>query len=65
MTDRNLLYGVLVLQAGLIDVRQFAEICTVWAARKTTSIADLLSERGWLTADDRACRPSDWGDPRG
>jgi hypothetical protein len=28
MTDRNLLFGVLVLQAELIDVRQFAEACT-------------------------------------
>jgi hypothetical protein len=26
MTDRNLLFGVFVLQADLIDVRQFIEI---------------------------------------
>jgi eukaryotic-like serine/threonine-protein kinase len=54
MTDRNLLFGVFVLQADLIDVRQFIEICTVWAARKTTDIGDLLIERGWLTVDDKA-----------
>jgi hypothetical protein len=32
--DRNLLFGVLALQGDLIDSGQFAEACTVWAARK-------------------------------
>src|SRR5262245_10216124 len=46
MTDRNLLFGVLALQADLIDVRQFAEACTVWASRKTVPLSGVLIERG-------------------
>jgi WD40 repeat protein/tRNA A-37 threonylcarbamoyl transferase component Bud32 len=53
-TDRNLLFGVLCLQAGLLDAPRFAEVCTAWTARKDTPLADLLAERGWLTAEDRA-----------
>jgi hypothetical protein len=53
-TDRNLLFGVLALQADLLDNDQFAEACSAWAARKDTPLADLLVERGWLTPDARA-----------
>jgi serine/threonine-protein kinase len=53
-TDRNLLFGVLALQADLLDNDQFAEACSAWAARKETPLADLLVERGWLTPDARA-----------
>lgn len=52
-TDRNLLFGVLALQAGVLDAEQFADICTLWSTRKQTALADLLLERGWLTAEDR------------
>jgi len=38
-TDRNLLFGVLALQADLIDDTQFIEGCAVWAARKDTPLA--------------------------
>src|SRR5690348_3607871 len=51
--DRNLLFGVLALQADLIDPARFAEACTAWSARKDTPLADLLAERGWLTAEER------------
>jgi serine/threonine-protein kinase len=53
-TDRNLLFGVLALQADLLDPPRFAEACTAWSARKATPLADLLVERGWLTPSDRA-----------
>src|SRR5262249_50843506 len=53
-TDRNLLFGVLALQADLLTPVQFAEACSAWAGRKGTALADLLLERGWLTAGDRA-----------
>src|SRR5262245_45681426 len=33
-TAPNLLFGVLALQADLIDAQQFAEACTAWSARK-------------------------------
>jgi serine/threonine-protein kinase len=53
-TDRNLLFGVLALQADLITNDQFAEGCSAWAARKNEPLADLLVERGWLSPTDRA-----------
>jgi hypothetical protein len=53
-TDRNLLFGVLALQADFLDAQQFAEARTAWTARKGTPLADLLVERGWLTPEGRA-----------
>jgi hypothetical protein len=50
--DRNLLFGVLALQGDLIDSSQFAEACTAWAVRKDRSLADLLTERGWISDSD-------------
>jgi tetratricopeptide (TPR) repeat protein/tRNA A-37 threonylcarbamoyl transferase component Bud32 len=52
-TDRNLLFGVLALQADFLDAERFAEACSAWAARKEVPLADLLVQRGWLTAEDR------------
>ncbi len=52
-TDRNLLFGVLALQADLIDARQFIDICSLWTTRKSVPLAELLIERGWITSDDR------------
>jgi serine/threonine-protein kinase len=52
--DRNLLFGVLALQADFLDARQFAEACAAWASCKDLALAELLLERGWLTPDDRA-----------
>ena len=52
--DRNLLFGVLALQADIIDADRFAEACSAWAAKKTVPLADLLHERGWITAEERA-----------
>jgi serine/threonine-protein kinase len=53
-TDRNLLFGVLALQADLIDRNQFVEACTAWATRKDVLLAELLIARGWLTSADQA-----------
>src|SRR5260370_37603013 len=53
-TDRNLLFGVLALQAGLIDSPQFIEACLLWTGRKDVPLADLLVERGWIEPADRA-----------
>ncbi len=52
-TDRNLLFGVLALQADAISSSQFIEACTLWANQKNTPLADLLVERGWLTPADK------------
>jgi serine/threonine-protein kinase len=51
--DRNLLFGVLALQADLLDAAQFAEACSAWAGHKDRSLAELMIERGWLSATDR------------
>jgi serine/threonine-protein kinase len=53
-TDRNLLFGVLALQADLISSDQFIQACTLWTTRKNVPLADLLVEQGWLTLDARA-----------
>ena len=52
-TDRNLLFGVLALQADLIDNDQFVEACTSWTARKDQPLADILVARGWMTRADQ------------
>jgi serine/threonine-protein kinase len=52
--DRNLLFGVLALQAGLIDNDQFARAWALWAAQKDAPLADVLVAQGWLTAEDRS-----------
>jgi tetratricopeptide (TPR) repeat protein/tRNA A-37 threonylcarbamoyl transferase component Bud32 len=53
-TDRNLLFGVMALQADLIDAVQFAEACSAWAAKKSSPLADQLQNRGWITPEERA-----------
>jgi PAS domain S-box-containing protein len=53
-TDRNLLFGVLALQAGLIEPPQFIEACLLWTARKHEPLADILVARGWIEPADRA-----------
>src|SRR5262249_46797158 len=51
-TDRNLLFGVLALQAGLIGNNQFAQACTLWTAQKDLPLAEVLLQQGWLTPED-------------
>ena len=52
-TDRNLLFGVLALQADLITNEQFAKACALWGTEKHRPLGDILAEKGWLTAADR------------
>jgi serine/threonine-protein kinase len=52
-TDRNLLFGVLALQADFLDAARFAEACSAWSGRKDAALSDLLVERGWITPRDR------------
>jgi serine/threonine-protein kinase len=53
-TDRNLLFGVVALQADLLDADQFIQACTLWTTRKEVPLADLLVELSWLTPDDKS-----------
>ena len=52
-TDRNLLFGVLALQADLITNDQFAKACALWGAEKDRPLGEILVETEWLTPADR------------
>src|SRR5262245_57595411 len=52
-SDLNLMFGVLALQADLLDQARFVEACSLGASRKDTPMADMLVERGWLTQEER------------
>ncbi len=52
--DRNLLFGVIALQTDAVTRTQFIDGCALWASQKERPLADLLEERGWITAEDRA-----------
>jgi hypothetical protein len=45
-TDRNLLFGVLALQAGLLDVHAFAEACAAWRLAGNRLLRTCLSSVG-------------------
>ena len=55
--DRNFLYGVVALQANLIDsgqFKQFTEACVETPTDANKSFGDLLVERGWIQQEDKA-----------
>jgi PAS domain S-box-containing protein len=51
--ERNLLFGVLALQAELIAPGDFVKACAIWATRKEAPLGDLLVELGVLRPADR------------
>jgi Tfp pilus assembly protein PilX len=53
-TARHLLFGVLAWRAGLLDADQFTSGCRRWGEYQNQPLAEVLVERGWLTAADRA-----------
>ncbi len=52
--DRDLLFGLLALQTGLIEQDQLVRAFRAWTRDKSRGIADLLVGRGDLDADQRA-----------
>ena len=55
--DRNFLYGVVALQANLIDsgqFKQFTEACAETPTDANKSFAELLVERGWIQPEDKS-----------
>ncbi|MEN0109817.1 MAG: PAS domain S-box protein [Planctomycetota bacterium] len=48
--DANLLFGAVALQAGVIDARQLAEACLLWAARDGAPLSEVLIEQGAIDA---------------
>ena len=58
--DRNLLFGLLALQNGLIDQGQLVAAFQAWTRDKARALADHLVARGDLDADDRAAVEALW-----
>ena len=52
--DRNLLFGLLALQNGLINQAQLVAAFQAWTLDKARALADHLVGRGDLDADQRA-----------
>jgi serine/threonine-protein kinase len=52
--DRDLLFGLLALQNGLIDQGQLVAAFQAWTRDKGRALADHLQDRGDLDADDRS-----------
>jgi len=52
--ERNLLFGLLALQNGLINQGQFVAVFQAWTLGKDRALADHLVGRGDLDTDDRS-----------
>ena len=52
--DRQLLFGMLALQNGLVNQGQLVAAFQAWTLDKSRSLAEHLEARGDLDADDRA-----------
>ena len=53
-TDRQLLFGLIALQVGLIDQAQLVAAFQAWARDKARPLADHLADRGGPDAEGRA-----------
>ena len=53
-SDRNLLFGILALQNGLIEQPDLIAAFQCWSKERSRPMAQVLVERGALTEDDRA-----------
>lgn len=51
--DRNLLFGVLALQHGLLNASQFADVCSEWSAAKNRPLIETLVDSGRISQGDR------------
>ena len=51
--EQNLLFAVLAFEDELIDLQQLTAACRAWSNDKSKPLADLLVERGWVTAEHR------------
>jgi hypothetical protein len=53
-TPRDLLFGLLALQTGLIDEATLIAAFQAWSRSKGRAIAEILVERGAVDADQRS-----------
>ena len=52
--DSNLLFGILALQAGLIEQADLLDAFQRWSRDRARPLAEFLMDRGALSAEDRA-----------
>ncbi len=52
-TDPNLHFAILAFRLGLVDAVQFTEALSRWSMQADKTLADVLTDNGWLTADGR------------
>jgi WD40 repeat protein/serine/threonine protein kinase len=52
--DRSLLFGILALQVGMIEQADLLDAFHRWSQDKSCHLAQILVDRGALTAEDRA-----------
>jgi serine/threonine protein kinase len=52
-TERNLLFGVVAFQNGVVDSDQLVEAAMAWASRPTRPLADLCVEHGLMTVEQK------------
>lgn len=52
--DRNLLFGAMALQCGLINADEFAEAFDIYSATQASSLPAVCRQKGWLLPDDEA-----------
>jgi serine/threonine protein kinase len=52
-TERNLLFGVVAFQQGVVAADGLAETCADWAAQPSQTLAELMVGRGLLTQEQK------------
>jgi len=50
--DANLLFGTFAARAALITPQQLVDACSAWVEKPSNSLAQILTQQGWLTATD-------------
>ena len=53
-TDRNLLFGAMAMQCGLVTADQLAAAYAAWSQGKAESLPRVCRDRGWLLPEDEA-----------
>ena len=51
--DQDLLFGAMALLTGLIDFDQLKQVCDLWSTGHSSTLPDILCEKGWLASPDR------------
>ena len=52
--EQHLLFAVLAFERELLDLQQLTSAVRAWSSDKSGTLADLLVERGWVTAEERS-----------